>query len=633
MKIILILILILIVLNLIQLIQFNKCKNMCIEKFNIGGNECPRLNHRDSDYRQMLKCYDSDLRSPCVWDRHLINSCVPETTNLICENVNQLDGWDNLTRLEKQTLCRKYARNRKLDCILPSKFNNLCKTRHSNQYESVNYFVKISDKKFIDVNNNDFIFKGTNIVLKGYPWIPNTDGNESCSTITTDPSKLLPCFTFNQFDINHIKSRNLNSIRLSVTWAGAQPDSKSGLNYEFKQRLHNILELCTINNISVLLDNHGDQTSTLNCGYGMPTWFSKEALDYYNYDIGNQLEPSDLSKDIDNILKDIKEAYETMSDKTLNISTNGIAYSDNIQCSDNTLWSLNSGDKNYYITNKCCQENNSESNNNYLGFTKTSQLILQYLFETEHGRNHFINYWKYITDEVSSYECVFGFELINEPMYFNRKNMYETYVMVARHIHSINPYINIGFSEFASGSFINSSIFKILYNDNSIDFISIENILKNLLSLTKYDKLKSLVSDTSINEEDTTYIRESNNMFFCWHWYPGLVTMDDAINNAIAISDNLNVPNIMTESSHCEIFEKLWKMNMSGFVWHYNQYCNTNISNDERSKITNKKDGGNCINGLNYNNKQDCIDNNKEWVTTYGACVLGWGSHGPNHCV
>eukprot|EP00966_Prymnesium_polylepis_P130765 3024521-Prymnesium_polylepis.1 len=61
-----------------------------------------------------------------------------------------------------------------------------------------------------------------------------------------------PCTTFSQHDIDYNKRSNpsFNSIRLSVMWAGAQPNAsyvEYGIDAEFARRLRNMLKLCEDN--------------------------------------------------------------------------------------------------------------------------------------------------------------------------------------------------------------------------------------------------------------------------------------------------------------------------------------------------------------------------------------------------
>ena len=92
-----------------------------------------------------------------------------------------------------------------------------------------------------------------------------------------DPASCQSCSTFNQADVDHIKSLGWNFIRLGVVWAGAQPRDEDALDQNFLQRLHAVLNLTDANGIHVLLDNHGDMVGTAGCGNGVPMWVQQKA--------------------------------------------------------------------------------------------------------------------------------------------------------------------------------------------------------------------------------------------------------------------------------------------------------------------------------------------------------------------
>ena len=70
----------------------------------------------------------------------------------------------------------------------------------------------------------------------------------------------------------------------------------------------------------VLLDNHGDQTGTLNCGYGIPYWFTLLAIEHHQGGKRSkipELGPSELSIEINKLLTKVINVAETLklSDK------------------------------------------------------------------------------------------------------------------------------------------------------------------------------------------------------------------------------------------------------------------------------------------------------------------------------
>ena len=142
--------------------------------------------------------------------------------------------------------------------------------------------IKISGQQFIDVRTNKpIVLGGPNVVVKGPPYLPLVSGNTICNDIVdsycSGHGNCSTCNTFNQADVDHIKSRGWNFIRLGVVWAGAQTKDGDQLDPDFLERLHALLNLTDANGLHVMLDNHGDMTGTLGCGNGVPAWFQLQA--------------------------------------------------------------------------------------------------------------------------------------------------------------------------------------------------------------------------------------------------------------------------------------------------------------------------------------------------------------------
>ena len=92
---------------------------------------------------------------------------------------------------------------------------------------------------------------GSDVVVKGPPWIPATSGSTSCKDRWFTN---FTCYTFNEADALHVRAQGWNFIRLGVVWAGGQPTNEPKLADDFVQRLHDILDLCHKHGIHVLLD-------------------------------------------------------------------------------------------------------------------------------------------------------------------------------------------------------------------------------------------------------------------------------------------------------------------------------------------------------------------------------------------
>ena len=544
---------------------------------------------------------------------------------------------------------------------------------------STKRFIYINNKQFYKTIDNEIIvLRGINIVLKGPPWIPDSITKNNSNIPSCEDTKIIGCSlpsnsydngnfdkdsqtvcfnksieecemggickhvykgegsifsknseyiglsgeecrNFGLNDINHLKKQSINSIRLGIPWAGGQSSNSNELDIDFKKRLHKILTLCDKNNINVLLDNHGDQTGSLNCGYGVPPWFTKLAIEDYNkknkpnIKIGEELKSSNFSIELNHFLHEIidwvdnynkifKNKIElpfTAEDIDSGSALDGIARIERIKPNGNICnkWNDILDLNTYYLNNECCSSINGGSNQTYIGFTNISQITLDYLFTN--GRKYFVNYWKLIANEIKHHPSAYGLELMNEPMYLNRNNMYETWVDVIEEVVPIIPDISVGICDFGNGSFSSTFLMKLLFKN---DFIS--SLLSSVIDkifLKKYPLVQNVVKNHNIKTNIVNKIqKKKNNIFYCWHWYGTPSSINDAQEYANNISNLLDIPNVLTESSRCDEINSIYKKGTSIYIWHYAAYCNTN-----ESFI--KKDN-------------------------YGGCVLGWASGDNSKC-
>lgn len=141
--------------------------------------------------------------------------------------------------------------------------------------------VRIQGREFVLSSTGEpIILAGPNVVVKGPPYMPSVEGttfcNDTVNPACTATGTCTSCETFNQADVDHIKSMGWNVIRLGVVWAGAQPEDKDSLDPAFLKRLHAVLNLTDKNGLHVVLDNHGDMVGSAGCGNGVPMWFQKK---------------------------------------------------------------------------------------------------------------------------------------------------------------------------------------------------------------------------------------------------------------------------------------------------------------------------------------------------------------------
>merc|ERR1719269_543892 len=102
--------------------------------------------------------------------------------------------------------------------------------------------VRISGQHFVvSETNAEIVLGGPNVVVKGPPYMPSVSGDTFCNDIVDlscqAQGTCTSCSTFNQADVDHIKSLGYNFIRLGVVWAGAQPRDEDALDPDFVARL------------------------------------------------------------------------------------------------------------------------------------------------------------------------------------------------------------------------------------------------------------------------------------------------------------------------------------------------------------------------------------------------------------
>jgi hypothetical protein len=406
--------------------------------------------------------------------------------------------------------------------------------------------VKIKGRNFINATTGkQIILNGPNIVVKGPPYLPMVTGNLMCNDIIDEycisKGNCTSCSTFNEADIKNLYNNGWNTIRLGVIWAGAQPNDENKLDEKFVENLHKILNLTDFFNINVILDNHGDMVGSQGCGNGVPTWVQKKAAGEL---FGKPLETAFPY----NLFSNVKKLP---------------GYS---ECGNNlTKWEKFSGDPNYNLLNECCQLLNS-GNPGELGLTTISQKTMKYLFSNKDGRNYFCRYWRLMAEAVKDHPSAFMAELMNEPAYIFRKDLFETWKECSIEIIKVIPDMSVSLSETFQGSFIPRWL------TWSFPFFR-------------------------ISRETELYIKNNKNLVYTFHWYGSPKSIETTINDAFEIGKAWDVPIFATEFGSCDFWREAKKQNISTTYWHYSTYCNTN----------------------------PIYGNRKVPEETFGACILGWG--------
>lgn len=411
--------------------------------------------------------------------------------------------------------------------------------------------VRIDGQQFIVAKTKaPIVMSGPNVVVKGPPYMPSVKGDSICNDVVNDActatGTCTSCFTFNQADVDHLKSRGWNSIRLGVVWAGAQPRDEDALDPDFVQRLHAVLNLTDANGIYVILDNHGDMVGSAGCGNGAPMWFQKKAAPQL---IGKPLETH--------------FPYNLVPVLTVS-KTSGYAHCG----ADPGRWAAYAGDPNYNLLNECCQAMNS-GNPPGLGFTSISQKTMDYMVADGPGRQDFIRYWRLMAEAVTQHPSAFAAELMNEPMTIRRPEMFDTWRAVTEAITAVVPDMAVTIADVGEGSVLPAWVTELTGGAEEI------------------------------NKDTIAWIKASGSVFYAWHYGAG----EQAIKNMQAISKEWNVPTFATEVG-CDQFQNAAKANISHSYWHYSSYCNTGPSFGNRSVPTNTF--GACILGWAGGDSSKC---------------------------
>ena len=117
--------------------------------------------------------------------------------------------------------------------------------------------VKPETQRLVDSFGREVFFHGTNVVVKQFPWHPETEG--------------FTHGTFSEQDMKLLKSLGLNVVRLGFMWPGLEP-IRGKYNDTYMNVMQDIVSLSAKYGIYVLLDMHQDAMSRLLCVEGFPRW-------------------------------------------------------------------------------------------------------------------------------------------------------------------------------------------------------------------------------------------------------------------------------------------------------------------------------------------------------------------------
>lgn len=354
---------------------------------------------------------------------------------------------------------------------------------------------------------------GVNIVVKGPPWFPSTSAAKKCENLE-------PCTTFSAHDIEHMRQINpeFNAIRLSVAWAGAQPNSsyaEYGIDRDFARRLRDVLRLCEEHDVYVVLDVHQDALASRFCGEGVPDWI-----------FGNWW-PSWTS---------------TIQQKSLDPSQPGQS---TVGCSEQQ-WQLYKGDVDYNVRNPCCvaaNDDNVWSDNLLRPWTSAMststklQWMLTLSMPMATFRRAYIRYMRELAKLAEGFSTVVGIEMFNEPE------------------------LALGWWE------LFRAVDEELQRAESTVLLGIPDIWQ-----TQWPWLS-----TRWKYVGWRFPRKGHQ-FYAYHGtYGSIDSADRPLDRASALDElrSLGVPSICTECDCSDYVDNARAVSHGYLGWHYHEYCNT----------------------------------------------------------
>ena len=244
------------------------------------------------------------------------------------------------------------------------------------------YSQKISlnnkSSHFIDEFNRTVIFHGVNVVVKIPPYIPKTD-------------KFDPFFSLTNKDILFMKKFGFNLVRLGIIWEAVER-GPGVYDYEYLDKMTEIIDNLGKNGIMVIVDAHQDLFSRTLCGEGVPTFYAKDLI------ISKDCNDNFVSK----LYKFIGFCINWKDLKTLNETTKEFTNPPReIQYDSDGLPNIEDCKKRSFVEMHLIPEVSSI----YSEFYKNTNNII----------DKFIEFWKVLIKRFKENPYIIAFDIWNEP--------------------------------------------------------------------------------------------------------------------------------------------------------------------------------------------------------------------------
>ncbi len=105
-------------------------------------------------------------------------------------------------------------------------------------------FITVRNNRLYDQQDRERIFHGVNVVVKNPPYIPKTNEFNLINS-------------FNEKDMEFLRSWGMNAIRLGVMWPGVEP-TEGKYNLTYLSEMNRIVRLAGEYGIYTLVEFHQD---------------------------------------------------------------------------------------------------------------------------------------------------------------------------------------------------------------------------------------------------------------------------------------------------------------------------------------------------------------------------------------
>ena len=135
---------------------------------------------------------------------------------------------------------------------------------------------------------------------------------------------------------------------------------------------------------------------------------------------------------------------------------------------------------------------------------------MEFWLKEGRGRDLFVRYWRLIAEAVINHPSAFAAEFLNEHVNIRRNEMFETWRAASEAIISFIPNMSVSLCDVSEGAVLPK-----LFGEH--------------------------FGGVNINYDTVKWIKQSNNLFYAWHWYGTPSSSETAVMNMLALGESRDV--------------------------------------------------------------------------------------------